>query len=38
MPDIALNTAFNKHFLDKLARLVQAKAIVATHDIVDCHG
>jgi HD-GYP domain-containing protein (c-di-GMP phosphodiesterase class II) len=38
MPDIALNTAVNKHFLDKLARLAQAKAITATHDIVDCHG
>ncbi len=38
MSDIALNTAINKHFLDKLMRLAETKAITATHDIVDFHG
>jgi HD-GYP domain-containing protein (c-di-GMP phosphodiesterase class II) len=38
MPDTALNTAVNKHYLDKLMRLAEAKAITATHDIVDLHG
>jgi HD-GYP domain-containing protein (c-di-GMP phosphodiesterase class II) len=38
MPDIALNTAVNKHMLDKLARLAQVEAIIATHDLVDFHG
>jgi HD-GYP domain-containing protein (c-di-GMP phosphodiesterase class II) len=38
MSDIALNTAVNKHFLDKLMRLAEAKSITATQDIVDFHG
>ncbi len=38
MPDFALNTTVNKHYLDKLMRLAEAKAITATHDIVDFHG
>jgi HD-GYP domain-containing protein (c-di-GMP phosphodiesterase class II) len=38
MPEIALNTAVNKHYLDKLMRLAEAKAVTATHDIVDVHG
>ena len=38
MPEIALNTTVNKHYLDKLMRLAEAKPITATHDIVDLHG
>jgi len=38
MSDIKLNTAVNKHFLDKLMRLAEAKPITATQDIVDVHG
>jgi HD-GYP domain-containing protein (c-di-GMP phosphodiesterase class II) len=38
MPDTALNTAVNKHYLDKLMRVSEAKAVTATQDIVDLHG
>jgi HD-GYP domain-containing protein (c-di-GMP phosphodiesterase class II) len=38
MPEIALNTAVNKHLLDKLMRLAQVKGITATEDLVDLHG
>jgi hypothetical protein len=38
MSDTKLNTAVNKHYLDKLIRLAEAKPITATHDIVDTHG
>jgi hypothetical protein len=38
MPETFLNTAVNKHFLDRLMRLAEAKCITATQDIVDVHG
>ena len=38
MPDINLNTAVNKHFLDKLMRLAGVRPVTATQDIVDVHG
>lgn len=38
MSHIKLNTAINKHFLNKLLRLAAAKQVMATHDIVDVHG
>lgn len=38
MPDISLNTAVNKHFLNKLISLSGKKVVTATQDIVDVHG
>ncbi|MET0858148.1 MAG: HD domain-containing phosphohydrolase [Telluria sp.] len=38
MPEIPLNTAVNKHLLDKLMRLAQVKRITATQEIADVHG
>lgn len=38
MSDISLNTAVNKHFLDKLVRLARALPVTATQEIVDVHG
>jgi HD-GYP domain-containing protein (c-di-GMP phosphodiesterase class II) len=38
MSDINLNTAVNKHFLDKLIRLASTRRITATQDIIDVHG
>jgi hypothetical protein len=38
MPEIALNTAVNQHFLDKLMGLADVKRVTATQDMVDVHG
>ncbi|MES2757924.1 MAG: HD domain-containing phosphohydrolase [Pseudomonadota bacterium] len=38
MPDISLNTAVNKHLLDKLIGLARATPVTATQEIVDVHG
>ncbi|MFC0136024.1 hypothetical protein CR105_01685 [Massilia eurypsychrophila] len=38
MSDPRLNTAVNKHFLDKLVRLAGARPVMATQEIVDVHG